>query len=103
MSTAAVSKKDSGMRWIVNGEEYDLTNFLAKHPGGPDMLLWAVGRDITIPVMTYHKDPERIVLPILKKYKVAAPKATMEEVVKNKIGACVLAMLVAAEMCEAAM
>jgi hypothetical protein len=58
------------MRWIVDNEEYDLEPFLDKHPGGPDLLLWSHGRDITIPVYAFHKDPKRSVIPILRKYKV---------------------------------
>jgi hypothetical protein len=71
--------------WIVNGEEYDLTDFLDKHPGGPDFLLWSKGRDVTVAVYAYHKDPERIVMPLLEKYKVQKP-ADKKEVVKEKLG-----------------
>ena len=70
---SAASAKASIGRWVVDGEEYDLTEFIPKHPGGMDMFVWANGRDITIPVYTYHKDPARTVLPLLKKYKVRTP------------------------------
>lgn len=71
--------------WVVNGEEYDFTDFLAEHPGGPDFFLWSKGRDITIPVYAYHKDPERRVLPLIKKYKVEKP-GDKSEVLKAKLG-----------------
>jgi len=60
---------DKTFTWVVDGEEYDLTDFIAKHPGGPDFLLWSEGRDITIPVYANHLDPEKRVLPLLKQYK----------------------------------
>ena len=83
---SAASAKASIGRWVVDGEEYDLTEFIPKHPGGMDMFVWANGRDITIPVYTYHKDPVRTVLPLLKKYKVQAPAQPIEDVVKHKLG-----------------
>ena len=83
---SAASAKASIGRWVVDGEEYDLTEFIPKHPGGMDMFVWANGRDITIPVYTYHKDPARTVLPLLKKYKVRTPEQPIEDVVKHKLG-----------------
>lgn len=80
----ADAAKDAALRWVVEGELYDLTDFLATHPGGPDVLLWSQGRDITIPVMTFHKDPAKTVLPTLAKYKVA--RAAGDDDVKAKIG-----------------
>lgn len=73
------------MNFIIDGEEYDLTDFIPKHPGGPDFLIWAAGRDVTIHVNTYHKDPINRVYPVLKKYKVSE-KRDRKKVVKNKLG-----------------
>ena len=33
---------------------YDVSKFLARHPGGKDMLLMGAGRDVTIVFETYH-------------------------------------------------
>ena len=82
---ASAAKASIG-RWVVDGEEYDLTEFIPKHPGGMDMFVWSNGRDITIPVYTYHRDPVRTVLPLLKKYKVQTPAKPIEDVVKHKLG-----------------
>jgi len=70
---------------IVDGEQYDLTSFLSKHPGGPSLLLFCHGRDATIAVNANHKDPARTVYPILRKYKVEAQKPK-EEVLKGTLG-----------------
>ena len=65
----AAFKGSPKKRWVVDGVSYDLTPFLAKHPGGPDFLLWSANRDISIAVHTYHKDPARTVLPLLRRYR----------------------------------
>lgn len=70
---------------MVEGEQYDVTDFLSKHPGGPAVLLFSHGRDATIAVNTGHKDPARTVYPILRRYKVESPKPA-EEVVKKTLG-----------------
>ena len=69
----AAFKGSPKKRWVVDGVSYDLTPFLAKHPGGPDFLLWSANRDISIAVHTYHKDPERTVLPLLRRYRCEEP------------------------------
>jgi linoleoyl-CoA desaturase len=41
--------------WNINGKQYDLTNFLDKHPGGADILLKTRGEaDISALFETYH-------------------------------------------------
>lgn len=41
--------------WNINGKQYDLTNFLNKHPGGADILLKTKGEtDISSMFETYH-------------------------------------------------
>lgn len=86
MTAVSEVAQDGQMRWVVEGEVYDLTPFLSKHPGGADFLLWSVDRDITIPVMTYHKNPAKTVLPILAKYKVPNQPAAACDGVKSKLG-----------------
>ena len=91
---------DGAKRWIVDGHAYDLRPFLDLHPGGPDFLLWSANRDVSIAapaprgrlsvtetnfpsspnysrgrgratqVHTYHRNPEKTVLPRLRKYRV---------------------------------
>jgi len=72
------------MSWVVDGEEYDFTDFMLKHPGGPDYFVWSRGRDITIPVYAYHKNPEKTVVPLLAKYKVEKPRE--DKGLKKKLG-----------------
>jgi cytochrome b involved in lipid metabolism len=37
-----------GDAWAsIDGEVYDLTEWVDKHPGGRDVVLWAAGRDAT--------------------------------------------------------
>merc|ERR1719277_676444 len=70
---------------IVDGEQYDLTDFLTKHPGGPNLLLFVHGRDATISVNTCHKDPARTVYPTLRRYKIEKTQMN-EELLKDKLG-----------------
>eukprot|EP00443_Scrippsiella_acuminata_P095603 CAMPEP_0115403924 /NCGR_PEP_ID=MMETSP0271-20121206/17149_1 /TAXON_ID=71861 /ORGANISM="Scrippsiella trochoidea, Strain CCMP3099" /LENGTH=471 /DNA_ID=CAMNT_0002827875 /DNA_START=50 /DNA_END=1465 /DNA_ORIENTATION=+ len=70
---------------VVDGEQYDITDFLHKHPGGSRLLLFSHGRDATIAVNTAHKDPQKSVYPVLKKYKIESTKKN-EEALKDKLG-----------------
>jgi len=70
---------------VVDGEQYDITDFVSKHPGGPSVLLFSNGRDASIAVNTAHKDPARTVYPILKKYKVEKPQPA-DQVLKKTLG-----------------
>mmetsp|Transcript_28435 Transcript_28435/g.71944 ORF Transcript_28435/g.71944 Transcript_28435/m.71944 type:complete len:466 (-) Transcript_28435:17-1414(-) len=54
--------------WFVDGEAYDLTEFLPHHPGGARYLAWP-GNDVSITFNTYHKNPARNKA-VLQKYKV---------------------------------
>jgi len=71
---------------VVDGEQYDLTDFLPKHPGGPNLLLFVHGRDATIAVNTAHKDPAKTVYPTLRRYKIEKPTKKNEEMLKDKLG-----------------
>jgi fatty acid desaturase len=42
----------------IDGVTYDLTEFMERHPGGPDMLMLAVDRDATIMFYSYHRNTE---------------------------------------------
>jgi len=70
---------------VVDGEQYDLTDFLHRHPGGPNLLLFVHGRDATIAVNTAHKDPARTVYPTLRRYKIEKTQMN-EELLKDKLG-----------------
>ncbi|CAG8584421.1 3389_t:CDS:2 [Acaulospora colombiana] len=39
----------------VRGNVYDITDFIERHPGGEDILLFAAGRDVTQAFETYHE------------------------------------------------
>ncbi|BAD59782.1 fatty acid desaturase [Nocardia farcinica] len=46
--------------WVYNGRAYDLSDWIAKHPGGEFFIGRTKNRDITSIIGSYHKDPERI-------------------------------------------
>jgi len=39
----------------IDGKTYDLTDFVAKHPGGAELAILAVGRDATTLFYSYHR------------------------------------------------
>jgi fatty acid desaturase (delta-4 desaturase) len=52
-------EKWSKYTWTVyRGEAYDLTSYLAKHPGGKWLINLAIGRDCTGLFESYHLRPE---------------------------------------------
>ena len=53
--------------WVYEGEAYDLTEFIAKHPGGQFFIGRTKNRDITTIVNIFHRNPERV-KKVLKKY-----------------------------------
>lgn len=53
--------------WIYEGEAYDLTDFLKKHPGGEFFIGRTKNRDITAIVNIFHRNPEKV-KKVLKKY-----------------------------------
>ena len=63
--------------WIYEGEAYDLTEFIAKHPGGKFFIGRTKNRDITPIVNIFHRNPQRV-KQILKKYSLGRP-ATPED------------------------
>lgn len=55
--------------WRIRDTLYDLTDFILKHPGGPDWLEMTKGQDITEAFITHHVSLDKI-QPILAKYRV---------------------------------
>lgn len=45
--------------WVYEGEAYDLTDFIKKHPGGGLFIGRVRNRDITVLVNIMHRDPEK--------------------------------------------
>lgn len=46
--------------WVYNGRAYDLSDWIAKHPGGAFFIGRTRNRDITSIVRTYHPNPEAV-------------------------------------------
>lgn len=46
--------------WIYDGEAYDLTEFIGKHPGGQFFIGRTKNRDITTIVNIFHPNPEKV-------------------------------------------
>lgn len=55
--------------WRIRDTLYDLTDFILKHPGGPDWLNLTKGHDITEAFITHHVSFDKM-QPILAKYRV---------------------------------
>jgi Cytochrome b5-like Heme/Steroid binding domain len=53
--------------WIYEGEAYDLTEFIAKHPGGQFFIGRTKNRDITTIVNIFHSNPAKVKR-IIQKY-----------------------------------
>ncbi len=58
--------------WIYQGEAYNLTEFIAKHPGGQFFIGRTKNRDITAIVNIFHRNPEKV-KKVLKKYSLGRP------------------------------
>ena len=64
--------------WIYDGEAYDLSSFVKKHPGGEYFIYQMKNRDITILVNILHRNPAKA-KKMLAKYALGR-KATAEDV-----------------------
>lgn len=53
--------------WIYDGEAYDLSDFIKRHPGGEFFIGRMKNRDITTLVNIFHPNPEKV-KKVLKKY-----------------------------------
>ena len=40
--------------WLIHGHEYDLNDFVRRHPGGKEAILLGRGRDCTALFESYH-------------------------------------------------
>lgn len=58
--------------WIYDGEVYDLTEFIQKHPGGDFFIGRTKNRDITTIVNIFHRNPAKV-KKILKQYALNRP------------------------------
>jgi len=67
-TTLAKNNKDRNF-WIVDGQAYDFTKFIDRHPGGNIWFLPSAKRDISVLYYGYHVDPSKLE-PLLQKYKV---------------------------------
>jgi len=64
-------QKDPEQRYyIVDGEVYDLREWIPLHPGGARWFSRSNGRDISPAIHAYHANPKATVYRILEKYKV---------------------------------
>ena len=55
--------------YVIDGKQYDFSEWIPKHPGGARWFSRANGRDISIAFYGYHKNPEKL-QKLLKKYEV---------------------------------
>ena len=62
--------------WHIQGKRYDLGPFLAKHPGGPVMLLMGQGRDCTELFESYHAMSD-LPAKVLRAYQVQGDEKPM--------------------------
>ena len=58
--------------WVYDGEAYDLTEFIAKHPGGQFFIGRTKNRDITTIVNIFHPNPEKV-KKVLQNYSLQRP------------------------------
>jgi hypothetical protein len=63
--------------WVYEGEAYDFTDFINKHPGGEFFIGRMRNRDVTTIVNIFHRNPEKVKRR-LKKYALGRP-ATHED------------------------
>ncbi|AFZ30815.1 cytochrome b5 [Gloeocapsa sp. PCC 7428] len=71
------TSKEMPSVWIYDGEAYDLSDFIKKHPGGEFFIGRMKNRDITALVNIFHPNPEKV-KKLLKKYALGR-KATRED------------------------
>jgi hypothetical protein len=64
----ALPRKDRPF-WIIDGQAYDFSDWMNKHPAGPIWFKLTQGRDISVLFHVMHRDPMKL-LDILKKYRI---------------------------------
>lgn len=63
------NKKTEESAWVaVEGNVYDVTEFIDEHPGGRKILLKNVGTDATSKFVNYH--PEHVLKEVAPKFKI---------------------------------
>jgi hypothetical protein len=72
-----VASKQMSNVWIYDGEVYDLSDFVKKHPGGEFFIGRLRNRDITTLVNVLHRNPAKV-KKVLKKYALGR-KATPDD------------------------
>lgn len=92
----ATDKRWAGIKWtIYRGKAYDITNFIARHPGGEWLVNLAIGRDCTALFESYHLRHDVAVqafnkLPVLEGFPVdAVERAPYPADSKLYTGVCV--------------
>jgi cytochrome b involved in lipid metabolism len=69
-STVAKHNKASDCWTIVDGNVYNLTKFVAKHPGGRKRIIRMCGRDASAAFHGQHSSGSRASTVVLKRYKI---------------------------------
>jgi cytochrome b involved in lipid metabolism len=69
-STVAKHNKASDCWTIVDGKVYNLTKFVAKHPGGRKRIIRMCGRDASAAFHGQHSSGSRANTVVLKRYKI---------------------------------
>ena len=69
-STVAKHNKASDCWTIVDGKVYNLTKFVAKHPGGRKRIIRMCGRDASAAFRGQHSSGSRASTVVLKRYKI---------------------------------
>lgn len=54
--------------WVYNGRAYDLSDWIAKHPGGAFFIGRTKNRDITAIIASYHRDPAKVERILQRRY-----------------------------------
>lgn len=65
-------KKPAPKYYIIDGKVYDLSEWINKHPGGSTWFARSNGRDISVAMHAYHKEPQKLQR-LLKNYEVDIP------------------------------
>ena len=63
--------------WCVHGKLYDLSSFMARHPGGQEWLSMTRGSDITELVETHHLNMPAVEAVLTKTFVKEAPRAAL--------------------------
>ncbi|TGZ81472.1 cytochrome b5 [Ascodesmis nigricans] len=63
MAEVAKHRSDDSLYLVIDGDVYDVTNFVNEHPGGAKILKRVSGKDASKQFWKYHNEG------VLKKYK----------------------------------